>query len=753
MHVLVSGVANAFCENWRPSTNIVSTFIGELSISLWNLRTIGGLPVHGSFYDEVIPSAKELTDVDDQGKSFLPRSCSFLFSAFYRLTKGALDEVSFREWTKFWFRGPRKYAKPSPRTSKNRTKPRMNHDPSENIDMSFLPRTKEENAPLVELGVEESFKDETYLAAFLACSLCKFVLPNKKADCIRASVFKVASLMAHGEIFSLAVPVLASIYRDLRDISTSSNLDVPGALIEHHYDGSLLALVQLWDSCIYLGSSSKIIIPMRPSNKRSLMTRPKKDDVSLPTKGEQLQEKLPHSLKSKVTPNIPPQSVRVVSKSKSSKGKATHVDNRIKGPLQTPKAANITDKEVIDVTLKRKKPSSSSDKGVVKSLGIAPSCSNTSKTSISLQEIDISASAASSSNESNVSQELHWKRLKKKPKDLNTQQCESAELDSIIDTAIFEDGAAGFTMPLTEVAHHLGLGDIPSDVDVFEDCITSSNSLNVAKSSHLPLVEVKSQATNKIQLTKPMVLFSEKVEISQNISTTNVEVVETSQIGCSDVSRDLVRPLLRIPSNFEPQKTISSFKLSYISGMWRTLCECITQFSVESPENLKELEAGVALILKGLREVNIINLSPLEVLLEDFFKKHRDYDVARLFTSQKITRDSHQELLSAAQQCLDTANEERINMDKQLEELQKVLTRAEKELKVWNSKKKKTVSLIEDHQNRLSKNQETITNREDEIHAIEKIIPLSETEIKELGKLKEEAETSRHQILSHELFP
>ncbi|WMV55192.1 hypothetical protein MTR67_048577 [Solanum verrucosum] len=254
-------------------------------------------------------------------------------------------------------------------------------------------------------------------------------------------------------------------------------------------------------------------------------------------------------------------------------------------------AANITDKEVIDVILNRKKPSSSSDKGVVKSLCIAPSCSNTSKTSISLHEID-------------------------------TQQCEFAELDTIsIDTAIFEDGVVGSTMPLTELAHQLGFGDIPRDVDVFEDCITSSNSPNMAKSSHLPLVQVKSQATNEIQLTKSMVPFSEKVEISQNISTTNVEVVETSQIGCSDVSRDLVRPLLRIASDFEPQKTISSFKLSYIYGMWHTLCECITQFSVESPENLKELEAGVALILKGLREVNIINLSPLEVLLEDFFQE------------------------------------------------------------------------------------------------------------------------------------
>ncbi|KAG5632127.1 hypothetical protein H5410_003844 [Solanum commersonii] len=34
-----------------------------------------------------------------------------------------------------------------------------------------------------------------------------------------------------------------------------------------------------------------------------------------------------------------------------------------------------------------------------------------------------------------------------------------------------------------------------------------------------------------------------------------------------------------------------------------------------------------------------------------------------------------------------------------------------------------------------------------------KSFPCRKLEIKELAKLKEEAETSRHQILSHELFP
>lgn len=186
--------------------------------------------------------------------------------------------------------------------------------------------------------------------------------------------------------------------------------------------------------------------------------------------------------------------------------------------------------------------------------------------------------------------------------------------------------------------------------------------------------------------------------------------------------------------------------------MWRTLCECITQFSVESSENLKELEMGVALILKGLREVNIVNLSPLEALFEEFFKKHGAYDFARLSTSQKITRDSHQELLFAAHQCLSTVNQEKVKIDKHLVELQKVLTRTEKELEAWTSKKKKTVSLIEEHRKRLAENQKSITNKEDEIHAIEKISPLSEVELKELAKLKENVETSRQQILSHKFF-
>ncbi|KAH0746537.1 hypothetical protein KY290_008248 [Solanum tuberosum] len=210
--------------------------------------------------------------------------------------------------------------------------------------------------------------------------------------------------------------------------------------------------------------------------------------------------------------------------------------------------------------------------------------------------------------------------------------------------------------------------DTDGDCNLIEDCITSSNP---AKSSHLPLAEVTSQARNESQPTKLTVPFSGKVETSQHISTTNVGV-GAHQIGCSNViSKDLVSPLLGIDSTL-------NYKRLFQASNYLTFLEC----GVPYVKSLKKLETSVALILKGLREVNIINLSPLEVLLEDFFKKHGDYEAARMSTSQKVTADSHQELLSAAQQCLDTANEEKVNMDKHLEELQKFHTRAEKKLKV-----------------------------------------------------------------------
>jgi hypothetical protein len=85
----------AFFKYWCPATNTLHTSVGEISITLWDLCRIGGLPLYGSFYDEVVLSAKEM--------SSLPLSCEYLFAAFHHLNLelGGPHLVISTEWVGF----------------------------------------------------------------------------------------------------------------------------------------------------------------------------------------------------------------------------------------------------------------------------------------------------------------------------------------------------------------------------------------------------------------------------------------------------------------------------------------------------------------------------------------------------------------------------------------------------------------------------------------------------------------------------
>ena len=53
-----------------------------MSISLWDLYRLGGLPIFGRIYDEAIPCYEELTG-SDETERFIPKSCDHLFAAFH----------------------------------------------------------------------------------------------------------------------------------------------------------------------------------------------------------------------------------------------------------------------------------------------------------------------------------------------------------------------------------------------------------------------------------------------------------------------------------------------------------------------------------------------------------------------------------------------------------------------------------------------------------------------------------------------
>ncbi|KAM2437191.1 hypothetical protein ACFX1W_014329 [Malus domestica] len=205
-----------------------------MSVSLWDLHRIGGLPIHGKFYAEVVPSAEELSLYNSQG---LPASCRYLFWAYHKLFQDAQGKSGVRisSWIQFWYWEAMRYKKSSKKSCRNKTTmPKGDSDPFGVIG-STRHRSSNELIAFEDLGIVSEHVDESYLAAFLACWLCKFVFLTGDVNLVRPGVFKIASKMAAGESFSLAIPVLANIYNGLSIVSNSASTEDRAAVLPYHY--------------------------------------------------------------------------------------------------------------------------------------------------------------------------------------------------------------------------------------------------------------------------------------------------------------------------------------------------------------------------------------------------------------------------------------------------------------------------------------------------------------------------------------
>lgn len=227
-------VVKAFCEAWCPMTNTLLTSHGEMSVSLWDLHILFGLPADGTLYDEVIPCATELFGTDRGGKLYLPPSCSHLFHA-YHLLGVQNHSVSIDGWIRFWSRKVLKYKPPPARKeSKRRARCKSTHNPTGGF-ATQVEWTTAEKTPFMKLALKEKHWKETYLAAYLACWLCSFVLPDGEVNSIRPETFKMASMMAAQRRVILNVPVLVSIYKGLNAISRSPDLSQVQATFPIHF--------------------------------------------------------------------------------------------------------------------------------------------------------------------------------------------------------------------------------------------------------------------------------------------------------------------------------------------------------------------------------------------------------------------------------------------------------------------------------------------------------------------------------------
>ncbi|MCE5166886.1 hypothetical protein HAX54_028732, partial [Datura stramonium] len=86
-------------------------------------------------------------------------------------------------------------------------------------------------------------------------------------------------------------------------------------------------------------------------------------------------------------------------------------------------------------------------------------------------------------------------------------------------------------------------------------------------------------------------------------------------------------------SNFEPQETIHYFKMSYVSKIWRALCDWVMRFSIDYSDNFSKLKEGVILILKETKGTDKFDTSALKGLVNVFFKIFEEYDAMKSSSS------------------------------------------------------------------------------------------------------------------------
>ncbi|KAL2924127.1 Serine/threonine-protein phosphatase 7 long form-like protein [Bienertia sinuspersici] len=126
-----TNILRAFCESWCPSTNTLHTMAGELSISLWDLYKLGGLPKSSRIYDEVVPDIHTLCAYTDKGARCIPKAYESLLAAYRQIVQRPESKkgVFAQQWVDFWCKRSISYSAPVKRRYTD-APPKSTHNPS-----------------------------------------------------------------------------------------------------------------------------------------------------------------------------------------------------------------------------------------------------------------------------------------------------------------------------------------------------------------------------------------------------------------------------------------------------------------------------------------------------------------------------------------------------------------------------------------------------------------------------------------------
>lgn len=146
------GLWRAFCELWGPLSNTLHYADGEMSISLYDLKVIGGLPISGIPYEEFIPPNKDL----QRSELYAPTISELLRIHSALCVAHRSDHICWDQWVHHFHRDEPIYA------AFGHSQPRLPVQRNHKLDLTV--------------------SDEGKLAAYLTFWLSRFCLAFKSEE-------------------------------------------------------------------------------------------------------------------------------------------------------------------------------------------------------------------------------------------------------------------------------------------------------------------------------------------------------------------------------------------------------------------------------------------------------------------------------------------------------------------------------------------------------------------------------------------
>ncbi|OIT31862.1 hypothetical protein A4A49_09665 [Nicotiana attenuata] len=130
-------------------------------------------------------------------------------------------------------------------------------------------------------------------------------------------------------------------------------------------------------------------------------------------------------------------------------------------------------------------------------------------------------------------------------------------------------------------------------------------------------------------------------------------------------------------SIFEGKSIVFKHKKEFILGLWEDICNRLSKTRAELLSSYRE---QITEIFEDMKKVNILDLSPLECLLDSLFELVASYDQERSNLADKTSHDEKLELNSKAKERLELFKLEASEKVKKVSYSEKKLKRVVKKL-------------------------------------------------------------------------